>query len=199
MVTSGRSAWGGRLLLFAALLFGIVTMHTLGHPAEEHGGGHGAMDTGTVASSTATTGHTGTTVSTQHTGATDHAARTGSHERPHEPRPAAHAMPGPASGATGPAATAATLAAPVTALTAAVATVTAATSPAGSPHGMDPMSVCLAVLGAWGVALLGAWLVVRRAAATDLVRVVRGALLRALWPQPPPPRTVLARLSVLRI
>lgn len=28
------TAWAGRLLLFAALLFGIVTMHTLGHPSE---------------------------------------------------------------------------------------------------------------------------------------------------------------------
>lgn len=28
------TAWAGRLLLFAALLFGILTMHTLGHPSE---------------------------------------------------------------------------------------------------------------------------------------------------------------------
>ncbi|GGR02557.1 hypothetical protein [Streptomyces netropsis] len=32
------TAWCGRLLLFAALLLGIVTMHTLGHPSE-HGSG----------------------------------------------------------------------------------------------------------------------------------------------------------------
>uniref|UniRef100_A0AAU2VYC7 Uncharacterized protein n=1 Tax=Streptomyces sp. NBC_00008 TaxID=2903610 RepID=A0AAU2VYC7_9ACTN len=32
-----RSAGYGQLLLFAALLFGIFTMHTVGHPAE-HGG-----------------------------------------------------------------------------------------------------------------------------------------------------------------
>lgn len=32
-----RSARYGQLLLFAALLFGIFTMHTVGHPAE-HGG-----------------------------------------------------------------------------------------------------------------------------------------------------------------
>ncbi|WP_199930945.1 hypothetical protein [Streptomyces sp. CB02923] len=32
------AAWCGRLLLFAALIVGIVGMHTLGHP----GGGHGS-------------------------------------------------------------------------------------------------------------------------------------------------------------
>ncbi|MGN5631309.1 hypothetical protein [Streptomyces sp. AC154] len=36
-----RSARYGQLLLFAALLFGIFTMHTVGHPAE-HGGRGGA-------------------------------------------------------------------------------------------------------------------------------------------------------------
>ncbi|MEC4017231.1 hypothetical protein [Streptomyces sp. H27-D2] len=35
-------AWCGRLLLFAALLLGIVTMHTLGHPGEHSGAGGGA-------------------------------------------------------------------------------------------------------------------------------------------------------------
>ncbi|MEV0371583.1 hypothetical protein AB0I10_17430 [Streptomyces sp. NPDC050636] len=32
------AAWCGRLLLFAALIAGIVTMHTFGHPAGGHGG-----------------------------------------------------------------------------------------------------------------------------------------------------------------
>ncbi|MEU8701535.1 DUF6153 family protein [Streptomyces sp. NPDC048680] len=34
-----RSARYGQLLLFAALLFGIFTMHTVGHPAEHSGQG----------------------------------------------------------------------------------------------------------------------------------------------------------------
>ncbi|MET8539631.1 hypothetical protein ABZW03_03080 [Kitasatospora sp. NPDC004799] len=34
--------WAPRLLLLAALLLGIVTMHTLGHPAGGHGGPAGA-------------------------------------------------------------------------------------------------------------------------------------------------------------
>ncbi|MET7903586.1 hypothetical protein ABZS86_19860 [Streptomyces sp. NPDC005355] len=48
------TAWCGRLLLCAALLFGIVTMHTLGHPSEgggaPHDGGprHTAMDMAAV-------------------------------------------------------------------------------------------------------------------------------------------------------
>ncbi|WP_436736639.1 hypothetical protein [Streptomyces sp. BBFR102] len=39
----------GRLLLLAALLLGVLTMHTLGHPAGDHGGAHsGARGPGTV-------------------------------------------------------------------------------------------------------------------------------------------------------
>ncbi|MFD7718780.1 DUF6153 family protein [Streptomyces sp. NPDC059814] len=34
-----RSARYGQLLLFAALLFGVFTMHTVGHPAEHSGRG----------------------------------------------------------------------------------------------------------------------------------------------------------------
>lgn len=32
----------GRLLLLAALLLGVLTMHTLGHPTGEHGSAHGS-------------------------------------------------------------------------------------------------------------------------------------------------------------
>ncbi|MEU0124440.1 hypothetical protein ABZ114_22615 [Streptomyces albidoflavus] len=40
----------GRLLLLAALLLGVVTMHTLGHPTGDHGSAHGAVHgAGTVA------------------------------------------------------------------------------------------------------------------------------------------------------
>ncbi|WP_328867294.1 DUF6153 family protein [Streptomyces sp. NBC_00304] len=40
-----RSTRYGQLLLFAALLFGIFTMHTVGHPAE-----HGGQGAGTASS-----------------------------------------------------------------------------------------------------------------------------------------------------
>ncbi|GCD38191.1 hypothetical protein OEIGOIKO_06002 [Streptomyces chrestomyceticus JCM 4735] len=36
---SRAAAWCGRLLLFAALIVGIVGMHTLGHPVGGHGSG----------------------------------------------------------------------------------------------------------------------------------------------------------------
>lgn len=52
------SATYGQLLLFAALLFGIFTMHTVGHPTEHHGrnavvtmdsGPHGVHGAGSAA------------------------------------------------------------------------------------------------------------------------------------------------------
>ncbi|CAM5344205.1 MULTISPECIES: DUF6153 family protein [Streptomyces] len=44
----------GRLLLLAALLLGVLTMHTLGHPAGDHGSAHGAAhEPGTVAAAPA--------------------------------------------------------------------------------------------------------------------------------------------------
>ncbi|MEU8891047.1 DUF6153 family protein [Streptomyces sp. NPDC048442] len=143
MSTSVGGAWGGRLLLFAALLLGIVTMHTLGHPSGEHGG----RDTGSVSISAPMTA-------------------------PH----ALHTAPGTTASDPTP----------------------ALSSPQGPLHGMDPMSVCLAVLTAWGVALLGARLLTSRPFAWA-APPGGGVLLRALWPRPPPRKAVLARLSVLRI
>ncbi|MCC3779706.1 DUF6153 family protein [Streptomyces sp. UNOB3_S3] len=132
------AAWCGRLLLFAALLLGIVTMHTLGHP-RDHGPAAGAHAMASVG----------------------------------------HAMPG-----------------------AGHASVPAASIPHGGGHGgMDPLSVCLAVLGAgWAAAFLlslGAFL--RDRTGTGPV-AARAWFSRALWPVPPPPRQkALARLSVLRV
>ncbi|MFE6052926.1 hypothetical protein ACFQ6N_19390 [Kitasatospora sp. NPDC056446] len=41
--SSGPSVpWVPRLLLLVALLFGVVTMHTLGHPVGGHGDSHGS-------------------------------------------------------------------------------------------------------------------------------------------------------------
>lgn len=123
----------GRLLLLAALLLGIVTMHTLGHP-----GGHG--------------------------GAPHQAAA-----------PAAHTMPmaAPALGGSH------------------------ATPP---PHdGLDPSSVCLAVLGAgWEIVVLLLALAALRRPVVEAV-AARAWFVRALWPFPPPVHQALARLSVLRV
>ncbi|MFE2973651.1 hypothetical protein [Streptomyces sp. NPDC059258] len=135
--TRSRSVTYGQLMLFAALLFGIVTMHTVGHPAEH---GESAAMSAASASSSASP------------------AAMGEH-------PAPHGSPG-----------------------------------ADAPmSGMDPLSVCLAVLGVWGLALVGSWLLGLRADGRPLGTPVGAGLLRVLRPNPPPPISVLASVSVLRI
>jgi hypothetical protein len=150
MTTRNRAQWGGQLTLLAALLFGIVTMHTLGHPS-----GHG---TGTGMSAAMRTG-----AGTSADNGSDHSA---------------YAMPAPSSAMSAP---------------------SAATEPKMPPmSGMDPLSVCLAVLGGFTLVLLLAVAPGRPGA--DLLRPpARIRLPHALWPNAPPPRTLLARLSVLRI
>ncbi|MFI5722957.1 hypothetical protein [Streptomyces cyaneofuscatus] len=135
-----------QLLLLAALLFGIVTMHTVGHPTAEHAP--------SASVPVAVSGSVSDVV----------------------------AMPVSVSGAM-----------PVSDA--------AHSSPEHSPmSGMDPLSVCLAVLGAWGLALVGAWLLLGvRADGRALGTPVGAGLLRVLRPNPPPPISVLASVSVLRI
>ncbi|WP_372347290.1 DUF6153 family protein [Streptomyces sp. KL116D] len=143
--TKGRTG-RGQLLLFVALLFGIVGMHTLGHPtghAMEHPAGHGtAMST---------------------------------HAAPAQVAPA-HAAPAHVV----------------------VPRVVVDEHPSPGDGGMDPLSVCLAVLGSFTLLLLTA----------AVLRPLAGAVLRgpvprrtafARRPNPPPPRSLLSRLSVLRI
>ncbi|MEU1780693.1 MULTISPECIES: hypothetical protein [Streptomyces] len=147
------AAWCGRLLLFAALLLGIVTMHTLGHP-RDHGP---AVEAGT------------------------HAMAPGGHAM----TSAGHAMPD-AGGHT---------------------SVPAASTPHHGGHGgMDPLSVCLAVLGTGSATAfllslaLAAFLRFFRDRPGTGPVAARAWFSRALWPVPPPPRQkALARLSVLRV
>ncbi|WP_440571764.1 hypothetical protein [Streptomyces sp. KR2] len=55
--TGTAAGRAGRLLLLAALLLGVLTMHTLGHPTGDHGGAHGAAHgPGTVAAAPAGSG-----------------------------------------------------------------------------------------------------------------------------------------------
>ncbi|WP_415957120.1 hypothetical protein [Streptomyces sp. 021-4] len=147
-----------QLLLLAALLFGIVTMHTVGHPAAEHA--PAASVPVSVSDAVAM------------------------------PVSGAVAMPMPVSD---------TVAMPVSG--AMPVSDAAHSSPDHSPmSGMDPLSVCLAVLGAWGLALIGAWLLLGlRADGRPLGTPVGAGLLRVLRPNPPPPISVLASVSVLRI
>ncbi|WP_420033319.1 DUF6153 family protein [Streptomyces sp. cg28] len=124
---------GGRLLLFVALLFGIVGMHTLGHPTG-HAREHGMMPAHSTAAPAAV-----------------HAAPVAA---------GGHEMPG--------------------------------------DGGMDPLSVCLAVLGSFTLLLLLAAAPLLPAAMVALGSALRG-LSPAHRPHPPPPRTTLSLLSVLRI
>ncbi|MEU9040980.1 MULTISPECIES: hypothetical protein [unclassified Kitasatospora] len=145
--------WALRLLLLAALLLGVVTMHTLGHPTGGHGGYGGYAD---------------------HGGHRDPGPRAVAAQQP----PEHHVMagrPGPAE--------------PVRSATA---------DPVSSDGGMDPMTVCLAVLAAWTLVLLAAGPLLRRRG--DAAADVRARLLRAVRALPPPGggRILLARLSVLR-
>lgn len=159
----GGSVMYGQLLLLAALLFGIVTMHTVGHPAE-HAPSPPSVPVA-AADSVAV-------------------AVPGPDARPVA---AADAMPVAVSGAV--------------AEVASDGAHPSHPSPERSPmSGMDPLSVCLAVLGAWGLALVGAWLLLGlRADGRPLGTPVGAGLLRVLRPNPPPPISVLASVSVLRI
>lgn len=135
MVTARRTTAYGQLLLCAALLFGIFTMHTVGHPTE----------------------HTAPTAG-EHASMAMAAPATAGHHR--------------------------------------------AAAPRHEPmRGMDPGSVCLAVLGVWGLASL-ALLAVRLLSArgrTPGATAGRGRIPRPLWPNPPPPYgSSVAALSVLR-
>ncbi|MFE9094324.1 hypothetical protein [Streptomyces sp. NPDC007264] len=140
MRTRSRERYG-QLLLFAALLFGILTMHTLGHPSQ-----HEAASSGTA-------------VAAAHPGARAH-ARAVTPEATAVPVPSVHAWPPPMTG-------------------------------------MDPLSVCLGVLGSFTLlVLLGVTAAGPRESRDPPLRLTRR--LRALWPDPPPPRSLLTRLSVLR-
>ncbi|MBB5933315.1 hypothetical protein [Streptomyces zagrosensis] len=159
--------WGARLLLFTALLFGVVTMHTLGHPT-----GHGTPAGHTAPVQTQQTQQTQSAAARHLDHPTAAGAGASVHHTAHAERPAA------------PHTAAAPLAAPLH-----------LTDPAHG--GMDPMSVCLAVLGVWTIALLLSAAARRRASASAAERLT--ALAHALRPDPPPRLASLARRTVLRM
>ncbi|WP_405755783.1 hypothetical protein [Streptomyces sp. NBC_00073] len=200
--TDRRAVRWPRRLLFAALLLGIVTMHTLGHPSRSH-----AMEDATAVAAVAPAGraadHTARltpdhtpgqapALTPDHTAdlAPDHTAgrppaltpdHTARLAPDHTPGRAPERAAGPAPGvhtadpgAPGPAAEA---------------------PPVGS--GMDPMSVCLAVLGGLTLLILGAGPAGLRDAA-PLGGAAR-APGRSGGPDPPSPRELLTRLAVLRV
>ncbi|MZD09748.1 hypothetical protein GTW43_32395 [Streptomyces sp. SID5785] len=167
-ITKGGGGRGQRVL-FVLLLFGIVGMHTLGHP----------------------TGHASASVHVQRTvhGTVPGSASDAMDSDVGEgvgvygsvpPQHVSGRVPGH------PAAVAAT-----------GYPETSASAPMPGDGGMDPLSVCLAVLGSVTLLLLTAALL--RPLPTGPLPPARRGAAWARRPRPPPPRTLLARLSVLRI
>lgn len=159
-----------RLLLLAGLLLGIVTMHTLGHPTPAH-----AMDDVPAVRFVPPAGHPG-----------DHA--------PGSVADLAAALP---------ADRAADLDQGIErgidrGLDRGFVQDAAVAAEGPGPHtGMDPVSVCLAVLGALTLLFLGAGLAgPRRAAPLGGAARAPG---RSGGPEPPPPRELLTLLAVRRV
>ncbi|WP_411140573.1 hypothetical protein [Streptomyces sp. x-80] len=193
MCEQGKAAaWCGRLLLFAALIAGIVAMHTFGHPTD----GHGGHETLTAAGRPAPEPRA-------MTGPMTAPVPMPMAARPAD-RPAAPVPAGPVA-ASGPLATEATTTPkPITTAAHPPAYPTALAVSDGVSGGgaMDPGTVCRAVLSVWATALLvllGVGLLLGQAE-TGVSAALRARLLRGLRPLPPPPRhKLLARLSVLRV
>ncbi|MER7465187.1 hypothetical protein [Streptomyces sp. NPDC097981] len=159
--TAQRAARWPRLLLLAALLLGIVTMHTLGHPSRSHTM-EDAAPLAAVASAGRAADHMTGPAPDHGTGlAKGHgaAAPTGTAQASGDRRPAAEAPP--------------------------------------HGTGMDPMSVCLAVLGGLTLLILGAG----PAGLRDTAPLGGAARApgRSGGPDPPSPRELLTRLAVLRV
>ncbi|MFE2289571.1 hypothetical protein [Streptomyces sp. NPDC059452] len=168
---SGSRAYR-QLLLLAALLFGIVTMHTVGHPAEH-------------APSASVSGATGQEAVTMPVADADAVSAFVANA---VTMPVADAVASAVDGAVTVGSVASGVGHP------------SHGSPGDAPmSGMDPLSVCLAVLGAWGLALVGAWMLGLRADGRGIGTPVGAGLLRVLRPNPPPRISVLASVSVLRI
>ncbi|MFD9886858.1 hypothetical protein ACFWZT_35975 [Streptomyces alboflavus] len=182
MTPKSPTTRASHLALLVALLFGIVAMHSLGHPREHGasaeratGGGHAGVAAGGHAGAAAGDGH-----ARGESGGVHARVDTGDgHAR------GAMAM-GPAD--VGPAG-----------LSPAAVGPAAGDPTGGHDSGMDPLSVCLAVLGAaLTLALLHAAVRHRPWAAPAHVPGL-ARLLDALRPNPPPPRALLTRLAVLRV
>ncbi|MEU2760688.1 MULTISPECIES: hypothetical protein [unclassified Streptomyces] len=183
--TRSRGVTYGQLMLFAALLFGIVTMHTVGHPAEH--GGATAMSTAFASEAPAS----GTSASQASASPAASSPAASSSDASSSPAWAGHAPPAHAP---------APACAPGLADAPPPSSHDVPGAGADAPlSGMDPLSVCLAVLGVWTLALAGPRLFGLRADGQPLGTPVGAGLLRVLRPNPPSPIPVLAGISVLRI
>ncbi|MFG2195029.1 hypothetical protein [Streptomyces sp. NPDC048639] len=189
--TAKRAGVLGHLLLVVVLAFSVFTMHTLGHP-DGRSGGHENAPSSHAAAAAAATGPMamaahGSGEAYGHRAGRD--AAMGAHDAGRTAGQAAglsaeQAGAGAREGAAHPAG-------PAT-----PADPSKANGPAG--HGMDPLSVCVAVLGSLLIAGLVRVLLARRRAWRTTVPAAAAAASPA--PRAPPPRAPrLAELSVLRI
>ncbi|WP_405493500.1 hypothetical protein [Streptomyces sp. NBC_00096] len=184
--TARRAVRWHRLPLLATLLLGIVTMHTLGHPTRAH-----AMDdvpsvrfvplAGHAPSGSAP-GDSAPSGAALHGAMRDDGARAGGMRDDGARDYGTRAGGAPGAGAAAHS----------------VPDARALAADAPRPHtGMDPMSVCLAVLGALTLLFLGAGPAgPRRAAPLGGAARASG---RSGGPDPPLPRELLTLLAVLRV
>ncbi|MFF8956866.1 hypothetical protein [Streptomyces sp. NPDC014894] len=215
-VEAVRGRWSPLLLL--ALLFGLAGMHTLGHPAAHGSPAASEPRIAAVALEHRVPHAPGPAAPEHSTGHTPGPAiAPGALEAPGAPaRPAAQGTPAspdalvtpntlnPPDAPEAAIPPAADPADPAGSHAHGSTDSTGSTGPSGSTapggHGLDPSTVCLAVLGVWGAALLGAvrawW---RRRAGHGPARAHGLRPGPGPRPRPPPPRTRLTRLSVLRI
>ncbi|MQS36342.1 hypothetical protein [Streptomyces katsurahamanus] len=194
---TGGGGRAGQLLLLVALLFGIATMHTVGHPSDSP-----APPPAASAQLPEALPGGGAVALTLSDGGHDRAAPVafpaGPRELPEAPASAAaladnrHDQAAPVTFPAGPQELP-----DGSAHGTGHGTGPGSTGPGG--HGMDPAMVCLAVLGVWGVLLLlaGPWSRRRGQSAHPALARLRFRL--APGPAPPAPRLLLAQLSVLRI
>ncbi|MER7048318.1 hypothetical protein [Streptomyces jumonjinensis] len=198
---TGGGGRAGRLLLLVALLFGIATMHTVGHPSDSPAPPPAAS----AQLPEALPGGVVALADNGHDQATLLAFPAGPRELPEAPASAAtvaladnrHDRAAPITFPAGPQELPEAPASAGSAHGTGHGTGPGSTGPGG--HGMDPAMVCLAVLGVWGVLLLlaGPWSRRRGQSAHPALARLRFRL--APGPAPPAPRLLLAQLSVLRI
>ncbi|MFJ8672839.1 hypothetical protein [Streptomyces sp. NPDC093589] len=164
------AAWCGRLLLFAALIVGIVTMHTFGHPMAGHGG-HATLTASASASSSPSAAASA-------------------------PAPVAPAASGPVSAASGPMG----MAHPVSATDSGGQAAHPSADPDGGAMDPAAVCLAvLSVWAVALLVLLGAG-PPSGGLEADRLAALRARLARGLRSIPPPPRhKLLARLSVLRV
>ncbi|MGK5642034.1 hypothetical protein ACSNOK_27510 [Streptomyces sp. URMC 126] len=167
---AAAGAWYGRLLFLAALLLGLVTMHTLGHPTGHTGRGTEPA-TGTSVSTPASTA-AGALLGRHGDGPGAHQPEAGSpvaHRNTPTGSPASHTSP----------------------------TTPHHPQPDLNP---SSVCLAVLGAGWAVVLLLLASAVLRRPAGRAAGAGPRALGAHALWPVPPPPRRkALARLSVLRV